>query len=33
MAEHALILRRIGREAEAQPIDAKLQAMGYRQLS
>lgn len=31
IAEHATILRRLGQVAEAQPLAAKLNAMGYRQ--
>jgi hypothetical protein len=33
MAEHALILRRLGRDAEAQPISTRLESIGYRQQS
>jgi tetratricopeptide (TPR) repeat protein len=29
MSEHALILRRLGREAEARPLSSRLQQMGY----
>ena len=32
-AERALILSRLGRETQARPIAAKLNAMGYRQIS
>jgi hypothetical protein len=33
MAIHATILRRLGRDAEAQSIAGKLNRIGYRQVS
>jgi tetratricopeptide (TPR) repeat protein len=30
LAEHAALLKRLGRSAEAQPLDVKLEEMGYR---
>lgn len=33
IAEHAALLQRLGRTAEAQPLAAKLNKMGYRMLA